>query len=303
MEFVKVQTKLLESSIMDEDPIIRLAWHCLLLMTDWDGYIFGTVSALARRANIEPEDMQRALEIFTNPDDNSTSKEHEGRRILDRGGNSWEIVNFVKYRVAQHEDIIKQQKRKSMQKTRLAERGIEWDEEAWYRGDCEKYKIPLPDWVDANVDLRGSTLTYKEEDLEEEVHPDNVGGNTVSSNSSNTPKRKPVSANPPTVEEIHEHILSKGAKANKDSIRLAQQIVEHHETGGEWRTNKGAVIYSWKSHVNQWIERRWGGDGTTMSGRLRPNVKKQFADDTKARVHEDKLRKEREAKIAARIKS
>lgn len=298
MEFVKVQTKLLESSIMDEDPIIRLAWHCLLLMPDWDGYIFGTVTALARRANINPEDMQRALEIFTNPDKNSTSREHDGRRILDRGGNTWEIVNFVKYRVAQHEDIIKQQKRKSMQKTRLAERGIEWDEETWYRGDCEKYKIPLPDRIKEDVDLRGSTLTYKEEDLEEEVNTDNK----ACSNSEVIPaKRVPVYTNPPTAEEVHEHILSKGVKADQFSLRLSKDIIQHHEDGGNWRTNKGAIIYNWKSHVNNWISRRLGGYGE--KGKLTPNVKQMFSDQEKAKKHEEKLRKEREDKIRARVRS
>jgi len=168
LDFIKLNTGILNSSIMDEKVHVRWAWASLLCMADWDGYVQGTPGALARMANLPDEQMSEALNVFLAPDENSTSGAEGGRRLLDMGGNKWLIVNFVKYRTATQDEIIKQNARKSKAKARRTEAGMDWDERVFYIIDCKKYKLPVPEQY-RNVSDIPQTSTHKDKDKDIDI--------------------------------------------------------------------------------------------------------------------------------------
>jgi hypothetical protein len=288
MGFAKLYS-IQDSSIMELDVVIRFIFLFLLGEADFNGFFDGSPYSLARRANVPKEDMERALEMFQDTDPDSKSKIEDGRRIIYQGANRWWIVNYVEYRTKQDDGYRKYQWRKRKAKQRALDRGEEWDEITWSREDA----------LDQGLSRDGHGESPHTES-EAEAEADSVGRVSSNSTSSNTPKRKHVAKNPPTVEEIHEQILSRGVKANDVSLRLARQILEANEESG-WRRADGKPIFMWKAHVNQWVVKRLGGPGAP--GRLTPNVKAMFSDQEKAKKHEQKLRAEREAKIRARVRS
>jgi hypothetical protein len=302
------------SSLMELDVVIRFIFLFMLGAADFNGIFEGSPESLARRANVPLEDMRRALDMFQRPDPNSKSTLQGGRRLIYQGGNKWWLLNYVEYRTKRDDERSYQQMQWRLRKARAVarENGEELDQSQWFRDDALKQgtgrKFPgRHDYTDADTDTdTGITGDTGDADVCTVITGD-IGGVSNTSVATVTVNSKPevhrrrhVLQNPPTVEEIHEHILSKGVKANEVSLRLAQQILEHNEETG-WRRKNGEKIYVWKSHVNQWIEKRWGGAGE--SGKLTPDVHRLFADQKKARAQEEKLREERKAKIAARVRA
>ena len=96
--YVKLFSRMLKSSVMDEDVQTRWAWVVMLLLSDQDGVVYGTVAALARSANVAEPDFAAALERLMAPDPSSTSQVEEGRRIKPLSPNRWLIVNYEAYR-------------------------------------------------------------------------------------------------------------------------------------------------------------------------------------------------------------
>lgn len=95
-EYTKVYSQFWNSSLADAPPFARLLFLALLSMADEHGEITATMSAIARFANLPIEDVEQAMEILQAPDPDSTSPDHDGRRIL-RDGNHWLVVNYAKY--------------------------------------------------------------------------------------------------------------------------------------------------------------------------------------------------------------
>ena len=98
MGYVKVHEQLLNSSIIEEDVTTRWVWITMLLSCDKNGNIYGTKKALARRANVSLEEFSGAFQMLMEPDPESTSKEHDGRRIIQTGPNLYHCVNYTYYR-------------------------------------------------------------------------------------------------------------------------------------------------------------------------------------------------------------
>lgn len=109
--YVKLFDRLLSSSIWDADLPTRVAWVALLLMSDKDGNVYGTIPALARRANMTPDAMRAAMDVFTSPDPCSTTPDDDGRRVLNVSPNQWLIVNYQRYRDTKDADTIREQNR------------------------------------------------------------------------------------------------------------------------------------------------------------------------------------------------
>jgi hypothetical protein len=299
---------------MEEDVTTRWIWVFMLGEADFNGIFDGSPESLARRANVSLSEMQYALEVFQAPDRNSKSKIEGGRRLIYQGANKWWIVNYVEYRTKEEDDrsYQKMQWRKRKAKQYALEKGEVFDENAWYREDALRQGISrdvtgVHDYKDKDKDIdidnvvgsNSSNSVGKEwdedewsrEDARRQGHlvaglsrdghdntdADTDTDNVVGSNSSNTVgKRVPVSSNPPSIDEIYQHLMEKGWKGNDKLLKLAEDIVEHHENGGKWRTSKGKPIYVWKSHVNQWADNR--------KGDLTPNVMKMFAKQSEAKA-------------------
>ncbi len=103
MGFAKIDTGILGSSIMEEDPITRLVWILMLVESDRYGVVDSTVAALARRFNLKPEQVSVAIDVLLRPDAESKSPASEGRRLvlLDKHRKwGWKIVNHALYRDA-----------------------------------------------------------------------------------------------------------------------------------------------------------------------------------------------------------
>jgi len=109
--YVKVFSRILESSLWDEPTPTRCAWFALMLLADQDGIVYGTPSALARAANLTLDEMQAALDLFQKPDPNSTSPDDDGRRIALVAPNHWLLTNYKKYREAHDTDVLRAQSR------------------------------------------------------------------------------------------------------------------------------------------------------------------------------------------------
>ena len=94
--YTKLFHKILASSIWDEDDKTRIVWITMLAMTDENGEIVATERKVARDARVDLESCMVALGKFMAPDVNSTSPEHEGRR-LERIDGGWRMLNHGKY--------------------------------------------------------------------------------------------------------------------------------------------------------------------------------------------------------------
>lgn len=104
--YVKLFSSILTSSIWSQDPNIRLVWITMLAMADAEGYVMAAPSGLARVANVPLKDCQDALEVFQEPDDESFTRDHEGRRI-ERVEGGWLLLNYEKYREIRTEKQLK----------------------------------------------------------------------------------------------------------------------------------------------------------------------------------------------------
>lgn len=113
--FVKLFNSILTSSIWLEDNETRILWITMLAMSDKDGYVSGSVPGMARFAGISLEGARTGIEKLKGPDDESRTKEFEGRRIEEVDG-GWKIINHHKYR-----QLMSKEERKEYNRTKQAE--------------------------------------------------------------------------------------------------------------------------------------------------------------------------------------
>lgn len=94
--YTKLFRSITASTIVSEPLATRWLWVTLLSQADGEGCVWASVPGLARLANIELADCERALECFLNPDPYSRTQDNEGRRIeaIDGG---WRLLNHAKY--------------------------------------------------------------------------------------------------------------------------------------------------------------------------------------------------------------
>jgi hypothetical protein len=95
--YTKLFESILESTVWQEAPPIKVVWITMLAMADRDGVVEASIPGLAKRAGVEREECERALALFLAPDPDSRTTEHEGRRIeVVTGG--WCLLNYNIYR-------------------------------------------------------------------------------------------------------------------------------------------------------------------------------------------------------------
>jgi hypothetical protein len=77
----------------------------LLAIADARGLVVGTDVAIARRINVPLDTFTKAMAALMSPDQDSNSKECEGRRIVaSEGERGYRLVNYVAYRDLRDED-------------------------------------------------------------------------------------------------------------------------------------------------------------------------------------------------------
>lgn len=106
--FVKIYgDQLLGSSLMDEAVETRWMFMVLAAKADENGFVrCQTTGVAARLANLTEEQAALALEALSSPDQNSTSKDEGGRRIV-RVDGGWRLVNHSKYREMRTEEQVR----------------------------------------------------------------------------------------------------------------------------------------------------------------------------------------------------
>lgn len=95
--YTKLASHLVTSSIWGESNETRIVWITMLALSDKNGEVMASLPGLARVASISVEDVERAIENLSSPDEYSRTKDHEGRRIQQIDG-GWIILNYKKHR-------------------------------------------------------------------------------------------------------------------------------------------------------------------------------------------------------------
>lgn len=97
------------SSIWSASKETKLLWITMLAIKDKDGFVRAVPSALARTAGLTIEEAKQSLLELESPDPESSSKEHEGRRIKTVEG-GWQILNHAKYQKSMSEIFTRARK-------------------------------------------------------------------------------------------------------------------------------------------------------------------------------------------------
>ncbi len=118
--YVKLFGSILDSSVWGEPLPSKVVWITLLCMADKDGFVRASLGGLARRAGVTRDDAAQAIEAFSQPDPDSMSSDHEGRRVrVVEGG--FEVLNYSKYRELQTErqrrDAERQRRKRAKNRT------------------------------------------------------------------------------------------------------------------------------------------------------------------------------------------
>ncbi len=95
--YTKLFSSITASTIWCEDSQTRVVWITMLAMSDYNGYVGGSVPGLAAIARVSLEATRTALAKFLAPDPDSRDQEHEGRRI-EVAYRGWNILNYTKFR-------------------------------------------------------------------------------------------------------------------------------------------------------------------------------------------------------------
>ena len=123
--FAKLYARVTESSLMEESITTRYAFFVMLAIADPHGYVIGTDVAIARRLNMPLEEFLRSAKVLTQPDANSNTDDHEGRRLIQSDGErGYMIVNFLKYRDMRNEDERREYMREYMRSKRAKEKSV-----------------------------------------------------------------------------------------------------------------------------------------------------------------------------------
>lgn len=115
--YTKLWSSILESTIWNEDhPTVRV-WITMLAMKDQNGFVAASVPGLAVRARVTTEECRAALGKLLSPDEDSRTKDFEGRRIAEADG-GWVVINHEKYRSKEAEEERKEYRKNWMRKKR-----------------------------------------------------------------------------------------------------------------------------------------------------------------------------------------
>jgi hypothetical protein len=94
--YTKLFATIIHSTIWQEPIHVKVVWITLLALKDRDGMVKCSIPGLAAAAGVSIPQVEESLAKFRAPDQYSTTKDNEGRRIEDADG-GWFILNHFKY--------------------------------------------------------------------------------------------------------------------------------------------------------------------------------------------------------------
>jgi len=119
MSFSKLSSGIVNSSIWEEDDHVVRVWIAFLAKKDENGYVETSYNGMKRVCNIknDPDGLKfdDAINILESPDNDSKTKDHEGRRI-ERIIGGWIVLNHHLYRLKEEE--IREQTRERVRRHR-----------------------------------------------------------------------------------------------------------------------------------------------------------------------------------------
>jgi hypothetical protein len=143
------------STIWVNAPHVKVVWINMLLSTDKNGIVEGSIPGLAKDAVVTVEQCREAIAIFLAPDPDSRTKDFEGRRIEEIDG-GWRILNHRKY---------KEKREKAAQAHALAQARYRAKSDASrYHGDtsCDDPDLQISRSPNADQDLRDDKIQTRE---------------------------------------------------------------------------------------------------------------------------------------------
>lgn len=103
-DFAMVYRGIFDGSFHDAPPYAKLVLIAMMMDASADGMVRFFPETWAARIPCTPDEARAALDILKAPDPHDSSGVEDGRRIIDHGGNLYEIVNYPAYR--QHRTAI-----------------------------------------------------------------------------------------------------------------------------------------------------------------------------------------------------
>jgi len=95
----------------------------MLAKTDQHGRVFTSIPGLAKLAGVSAEATRKAIKTFLEPDPDSRTKDHEGRRICEIDG-GYGLLNHAKYRAMRDDDERKEYMREYMREYREKNKSV-----------------------------------------------------------------------------------------------------------------------------------------------------------------------------------
>ena len=222
----------------------------LIVLCDSDGVIDATTRAIAARTGIPIEIINEGIEALEQPDDESRSREMEGRRIVrldDHRSWGWQIVNHAQYR----DTVSKADARTKAAERKRRQREKERDTSQPKRDTSQ----PKRDSHAENVTVTQNVTSHAMQD-------------TDTNTDTNTKKKKSVATgSPPSVDQVSEY-----CKERKNDVD-AEQFVDHYTANG-WRQSNGNKIRDWKAAIRTWERNDFGRKRTEQKAIQKRNEHK-----------------------------
>ena len=101
MSYGKIYDSIINSSIMDEGPLVTAVWSLIIANKNRHGVTSLTPRALAKAWRMDTDEgraqIEKAWDVLSSPDPNSSNKDQEGRRIIPLEDGRWAVVSHWKY--------------------------------------------------------------------------------------------------------------------------------------------------------------------------------------------------------------
>jgi hypothetical protein len=119
--YTKLFSDILTSSIWLTDTSTRIVWIAMLAMKDKDGFVKGSIGNLAHMARVTMDEAEKAVAVLESPDSDTTTPDHEGRRI-ERVQGGWIVLNHEIYKAKLSTDPDVEKARERMRRYRERKR-------------------------------------------------------------------------------------------------------------------------------------------------------------------------------------
>lgn len=125
VQYMVVSDGILDGTIADHPPFLTRAWLAVLFEAEkLRGRVFFPIRKLANRAKISNDEAIQSLSILQAPDPLSSSKAHDGRRMLPVAGEeNWYVVTTWEQHAKEREVFFHRlRQQRHTQKKKQAER-------------------------------------------------------------------------------------------------------------------------------------------------------------------------------------